>query len=169
LCVCLFVFLIGGGGCGCGFVHNTSHLKWTDFLQSNCFTVSLHKLRWRNSSDDNVIFQEPTNWSINIVKKFDERSEIWSTYVNSGFTKSSTAVSQLLTAWCRIARQIYRMRQKHLSVLIFKVKWKHFINTIGCNPCRWEVIWIITVWIWHTVGDHHIVHDTPAVAMERLS
>jgi hypothetical protein len=52
---------------------------------------------------------------------------------------------------------------------IFKAKWKNFIKTIRYIPCPWKFIWIITVWIWHFVGDHYVIQYTPAVVTERLS
>jgi hypothetical protein len=35
--------------------------------------------------------------------------------------------------------------------------------------CPFELLLIITVWIWYFVDDHYVVQYTPAVAMERMS
>ena len=63
--------------------------------------------------------------------------------------------------------------QKHPMIFEMKwhftAKWKNFVNTSRYTPCPWEFIRIITVQIWHFVGDYHVVQYTPADTMERVS
>jgi hypothetical protein len=78
--------------------------------------------------------------------------------------------------WCIINSSyvsLYGVSQKHLKVLEmkwhFKARWKNFINLGRYVLCHWEFMLIVTVWIWHFVGDHHAFQYTPAVTMERMS
>jgi hypothetical protein len=65
----------------------------------------------------------------------------------------------------------YTVSQKHLTVfeLTLYGKGKNFINTNTYILCSWKFMLIITVWIWHFVGDHIVVKYTLTVAVEKMS
>lgn len=50
-----------------------------------------------------------------------------------------------------------------------KAMWNSFMNIHRYSPCRYELMLIVAVSIWHSVADHQIIQYATAVTMERVS